>query len=166
MFSNTTNMTHIALADLLSRGVNPAKIESALRRNRSHGGTHLWGIAMSRIICWGDNAQFSMTWLYDDDFKNTQALRSDTEGLINQLMMIKSVRFAVLLTEYKDKGEVKISLRSREGMISASSVAHALGGGGHERASGGTLKMTLEQAIKTVRGTIDEAYDEWDSADR
>ncbi|GHT00360.1 phosphoesterase [Synergistales bacterium] len=166
VFSNTTSMTHVALADLLSRGVKPAKIEAALRKNRSLGCTRLWGIACSRIVSWGPDEQFSMTWLFDDDFKNAAALRSDTEGLVGQLMMIQNIRFAVLLTEYKDKGEVKVSLRSRDGTVSAVTVAHSFGGGGHERASGGTLKMPIEKAISEIRERLDKAYDEWNSADR
>ena len=164
MFSNTTAVTHRIAADLLDRGVNPARLDSFMRQTRSLSGMHLWGIALGRVCCWGGESQLAMTWLTRGDFSLTKAIHADTESLVNQMLLIQGVRFAVLFTE-EDDG-VKVSFRSKEGAVTAASVARALGGGGHPRASGATLPLPLAQAIKTVREAVETAYAGWTSADR
>ncbi|MDR1621792.1 MAG: bifunctional oligoribonuclease/PAP phosphatase NrnA [Synergistaceae bacterium] len=163
-FSNTTPTTHRVAADLLNRGVDPTRINSSMHQNRSVEGMHLWGAALSHICCWGDEFQFAMSWLAREDFESTRAIPSDTEMLVNQMLLIRGVRFAVLLTE--DEGEVKVSFRSKEGIVTASSVAHTLGGGGHPRASGARMPLPLEKAIQTVREVVENVYAEWLSAGR
>ncbi|MDR2180136.1 MAG: bifunctional oligoribonuclease/PAP phosphatase NrnA [Synergistaceae bacterium] len=164
-FSNTTRTTHHVAADLLGRGADPTKISSSMHQNRSLEGMHLWGVALGRVCCWGDHSQFSMSWLAREDFKLTRALPSDTEMLVNQMLLIRGVRFAVLLTE-DDEEKVKVSFRSKEGIVTAASVAHMLGGGGHPRAAGAHLSMPLDKAILAVREILEKAYAEWVAADR
>jgi phosphoesterase RecJ-like protein len=163
-FNNTTETTHRVAADLLNRGANPSRISSFMHQTRSVEGMHLWGIALSRICCWGDKLQFAMSWLTQEDFASTEAIAPDTEMLVNQMLLIRGVRFAVLFTE--DADEVKLSLRSKEGIVAASSVARLLGGGGHPRASGARLPLPLDKAIQTAREVVESAYAEWVSAGR
>ena len=163
-FSNTSERTHLAAADLLSRGVNTARIDGLIRQKRSLAGMRLWGIALERVSCWGPEEQFAMSWLSREDFDRTGAVSADTSLLVNQLLIVQGVRFAVLLTE--DNDNVKVSFRSREGIVASATVARALGGGGHPRASGARLPAPLEEAVRTVREAVDKAYAEWLSADR
>jgi phosphoesterase RecJ-like protein len=163
-FGNTTPTTHRVASDLLSRSVDPPKINSFIHQTRSLEGMHLWGLALERIRCWGDKSQFSMSWLTQEDFKATRAIVSDTEMLVNQMLLIRGVRFAVLLME--DDGEIKASFRSKEGIVTAASVAHVLNGGGHPRAAGARLPLPLDKAIQTVRKIVENAYAEWAAADR
>jgi phosphoesterase RecJ-like protein len=164
IFSNTTERTHRVAADLLSYGVDPSRIDTFVRQTRSLAGMHLWGLAFGRMSCWGENAQFAMSWLSLKDFELTGALEADTEMLVSQLLLIKGVRFAVLLTEAEDK--VKASFRSKEGIVTAASVARSIGGGGHPRASGARLPLPLDKAIETVRAIVESAYAEWVAAGR
>jgi phosphoesterase RecJ-like protein len=164
MFSNTSERTHRVAANLLSQGVSPSSIDTHMRHNRSLAGMHLWGIALKRMTCWGDEAQFALSWLAKKDFEQTGAIEADTEMLVNQLLLVKGVRFAALLTEAEDR--VKVSLRSKEGMVTAASVARSIGGGGHPRASGARLPLPLEKAIDTFRSIVESAYAEWASAGR
>jgi phosphoesterase RecJ-like protein len=166
VFNNTTEATHRAAADLLARGASPVKIDAAMRQTRSLAGMHLWGTALSRMICWGHNLQFAMTWLAREDFERTGAIPPDTEMLVNHLLLVRGVRFAVLLVEEEGGSEVKTSFRSKEGTVAASTVARSLGGGGHPRASAAFLTMPLDRAIETVRGAVESAYAEWASAAR
>jgi phosphoesterase RecJ-like protein len=166
VFNNTTERTHRAAADLLARGASPVKIDTAMRQTRSLAGIHLWGIALSRVTCWGQDLQFALTWLSREDFGRVGAVTSDTEMLVNQPLLIRGVRFAVLLVEEEGGGEVKVSFRSKEGTVAASAVARSLGGGGHPRAAAAVLALPLERAIETVRGAVESAYAEWVSAGR
>ena len=166
MFNNTTARTHHVAADLLTRGVVPPRIDALINQTRSIEGMHLWGVALGRVTCWGSEAQFAMTWLSHEDFKLTRAIVADTDSLVNQLLLLRGVRFAVLIVEEEGKEETKASFRSKEGMLTAASVARSLGGGGHPRASGATIAMPLEKAILLIRETVENAYGRWTSADR
>jgi phosphoesterase RecJ-like protein len=163
VFSNTSGRTHLVAADLLDRGVDPTRIETTLRQSRSIQGMLLWGVALTRMSCWGEG--FAMTWLSQEDFQRTGAIESDTEMLVNQLLLVRGVRFAVLFVEEEGRA-IKVSLRSKEGVVPAVFVAHSLGGGGHPRASGTRLELPLDKAIETVRETLESAYAEWASAAR
>ncbi|MDR1733137.1 MAG: bifunctional oligoribonuclease/PAP phosphatase NrnA [Synergistaceae bacterium] len=163
MYSNTSPETHRVAADLLCREVDPAKIDAALRQNRSLEGMHLWGLALSRICRFGVQSQIAMTWLSRKDFETTGAIVADTESLVNQLLLIQGVRFAAMVTE--GEKDARVSFRSRAGAVTAASVARSLGGGGHPRAAGTTLPLPLEDAIQIVRTTVENAYAEWFAAD-
>lgn len=163
MYSNTTPATHRVAAELLGYGVDPARIDTWMRQTRSLEGMHLWGIALGRIVRWGEDSQMAMSWLTRDDFKLTKALAGDTEFLVNQLLLIQGIRFAVLFVEGKD--HVKVSFRSKEGAVPAASIARALGGGGHPRASGANLPLPLDHAIGVVRAAVEEAYAGWSVVD-
>jgi phosphoesterase RecJ-like protein len=69
------------------------------------------------------------------DFEETGANVPDTENLINVPLQIASVEVSILLTEPRDFGPVRISLRSK-GQIDVAAFAQQFGGGGHARASG------------------------------
>ena len=164
MFSNTTAATHRAAAELLDFGVDPARVDTWIRQNRSIEGMHLWGVAFGRIVRWGEESQLAMSWLTREDFRLTQAVAGDTEFLVNQLQLIRGVRFSVLFVEMED--HVKVSFRSKEGMVPAAFVARRLGGGGHPRASGANLPLPLDRAMITVRAAVENACTEWPVAGR
>ena len=86
--------------------------------------------------------------------------------LVNQMLLIRGVRFVMLLME--DEDEIKVSFRSKEGIVTAASVAHRLGGGGHPRAAGARLPLPLDldKVIPTLREVVEKAYAEWVAADR
>jgi len=132
MFSNTTPRAHRMAADLLELGVDPSRIEARIYHNRSLEAMALWARALSRIEVWGRDGEFSLAWLSHGDFAGTGSQAADTEGLVNQLLTIRGIRFAMLLSEL-EPGRVKISFRSEEGTVPAAAVARSLGGGGDRR---------------------------------
>jgi len=165
-FNNTSSSTHLMAADLLSKGINPPRIDANVRHNRSLEGMRLWGVALTRVTCWGERLQFAMTWLERRDFAVTNAIDSDTAMLVNQMMMVRGIRFAVLLTEEAESGQIKVNFRSKEGIVPAAFVARTLGGGGHPRAAGTHLALSLNEAIRVVQETVDKVYAEWILTDR
>ncbi len=160
MFSNTNSRTHRLVAELLDKGVSPDKIYSFVYQTRSFEGIRLWNLVFDKLHIWGNNAELVLSCISQDDFKKTGASASDTDGLSNQLLTIRGVDLAVLLVE-NEKGEVKVSFRSKAGGLRAAAVARSLGGGGHPNAAGVTLKSSLKDAIDIIKTAVDKAYDEW-----
>ena len=85
--------------------------------------------------------------------------------LVNQILMIQNISFAVLLTE-EGTGQVKVSFRSKNGTVAAASVARRLGGGGHPRAAGTQLAPPMTDAVRVVQETVEKVYAEWATSDR
>lgn len=164
MYSNTTTETHRVTAELLSYGVDPARIDTFIRQTRSIEGMHLWGRAFERITFWGEDARIAISWLTLKDFSSTGALMADTEFLVNHLLLIRGVRFSILFVEEPES--VKVSFRSKEGAVPAAFVARELGGGGHPRASGATMPLPLERTMNVVRTAVEKAYAGWTASDR
>ncbi len=94
-----------------------------------------------------------MTWLVDADFRNFGADPSETENLVNQLLFIHGVELALLLIDNREG--VRVSIRS-EGAVSAATIAHRFGGGGHPQAAGCTLPGTLSSATERLFSAIGE----------
>ncbi len=63
---------------------------------------------------------------------------------------------AVFLKELGD-GRVKVSLRSN-GDVNVARVAHAIGGGGHEKAAGAEVPGSLEEVAERVRAGLARAF--------
>ena len=159
-YSNTSPLTHRIAAELITLGAEPARMTDLITQNKSIAGFHLWGKAMSRVRNFGEGETFALTYLTLEDFAETGADLTETEGLPALLMSLRGVMLAVTLTEYPG-GKVRASFRSRGGSaVGAGVIARLLGGGGHERASGATLDGTLEECIGRVEALILSKYHE------
>ena len=64
------------------------------------------------------------------------------------------VEVCAFLKEHED-GSFKLSLRSK-GAASVLNVAKAVGGGGHVKAAGGTIRLSLSDALALVREEIEK----------
>jgi len=160
-FSNTKISTHYAAADLLKNGIDPNLINLSVG-SKSIEGVHLWGIALSKMRLTGSRKQIGFSYITLDDFRSTGADHSDTEFLVNQILLIHGIEVAALLVE--DVMQVRVSLRSIKGSISVSKIARRLGGGGHELAAGAVCKESINEVIPRVLNMIEEEYAKRDSA--
>ncbi|MBS1586270.1 MAG: bifunctional oligoribonuclease/PAP phosphatase NrnA [Bacteroidetes bacterium] len=80
----------------------------------------------------------------------------DTEGLVNLPLSIGDIQFATLIMERGD--EVKFSFRSK-GSFDVSTFARThFNGGGHFNASGGSLKMPLNEAIDYFKKILSDIH--------
>ncbi|MFQ5480733.1 MAG: bifunctional oligoribonuclease/PAP phosphatase NrnA [Thermodesulfobacteriota bacterium] len=100
----------------------------------------------------GDIATLNVT---RDMFDTAEAEPDQADGFVNYARGIEGVEVGVLFRECPGD-EYKISLRSKSYM-DVGSVAMHLGGGGHARAAGCTLKGTLAEVKTKVLGVVNEA---------
>jgi phosphoesterase RecJ-like protein len=152
-FSSTSPRTHEAAAELIKKGVLPAEISHKIFYNQPIESMKLWGKAFERVELAG-HSKISISWLTLEDFLQLNSSPADTEGLVNELLRVKDVEFAILLVEEED--QIRISLRSR-GVISARDIAHRFEGGGHMQAAGCRIEAPLSQAIQIITKAVEEA---------
>src|SRR5205823_3885203 len=92
----------------------------------------------------------SLVWsaLSQAEFAAAEAADEDTDGIVGQLQGARGARVAILLRE-QPGGEVRASLRSREG-VDVAALARRFGGGGHHAAAGCTLPGPLVDASRRL----------------
>ena len=76
---------------------------------------------------------------------------SSTEGFVDFARIVEGVDVAVLV-KYAGDELTRISMRSKQTDVAA--VAEKIGGGGHVRAAGCTLKMSFEKAKEKIISAI------------
>ncbi|HEY3268300.1 MAG TPA: bifunctional oligoribonuclease/PAP phosphatase NrnA [Armatimonadota bacterium] len=143
-FSNATPATFTAAAQLVAAGAEPNLIHRAMFEDKPFTNVKLLGRALS-------NAQMDrgVAWssLTRQDFRESGAEESETEGIVNNLMAVRDVKAAALFRETPHG--VRVSLRGRNG-VNVAEVARQFGGGGHVKAAGCTVNKPLDEAMAEV----------------
>lgn len=141
-FSNTTARTLKVAAELVKAGAVPVEVNEKLHYNDSQSKINLWGRCMSRARKVGSRA--ALSWVSRDDFRETGADDSDTEGLVNMLTHMAGTSLTVLVSEAEDS--LRCSVRAR-GDLSAQQFAARHDGGGHRYAAGCKLYVPLDEGV-------------------
>lgn len=159
-FSNTSPLTHNIAAELIKLGAEPAHMSDLISQNKTPADFLLWSRAMSRVKMFGPENIFAISILYASDFQEVGADMTGTEGLSSMFMTIRGVKLISTIVEYPT-GDVRLSIRSREGSpFGAGEFARTLGGGGHERAAGAELKVPINDAMNALEKLIMQKYHE------
>ena len=159
-FSNTSPLTHRIAAELMELGADASYLSDVLSQNKNSADFLLWSRAMSRVKMFGPGNIFALSILYKSDFDETGADMTGTEGLSSMFMTIRGVKLIATITEYPS-GEIRLSVRSREGSpFGAGEFARTLGGGGHERAAGASFKVSINDAMSELERLIMQKYHE------
>lgn len=144
----TTPESLAVSSELLKLGANFRDLTAHTMRNKSLASLKLWGRALLRLRL-DPKKGIAVTVLKDADFSECGASADDAEGVASLLNHLADVKMSMLLRELPD-GTVKGSLRTTNELIDVSQVATLMGGGGHAKAAG-----------FTVRGRIAETEHGW-----
>lgn len=151
-YPNTTPHSMHVAADLLEAGARLREINEAVYLSKPLPAVKLFGKALANLRLASEN-QIAWTTLTRRDFEYSGAIEEDTEGFVNELLAIDTVRIAALLRE-SASGRIKISIRS-QGPIDTTQIARQFGGGGHINASGAHSDEPIEEAAaQLVRAMV------------
>lgn len=152
-FPSTASSTMRVAASLMDLGAQPHHIYNQLYEQKSHARVLLAGrvLGRARISCEG-----RLAWIFADrnDFRETGAVPSDTESLVNECLRICGTEAAFIAVE-TPSGHVKISFRCRS-PHDVAATAEVFGGGGHKLASGATIDGPVEDAITRVCSAMEK----------
>ena len=155
-FPSSGSHTYQFAARLIEAGASPAAIYSELYEQETLARVRLRGMVLARTTT-EMNGRLVSTYITQNDFKETAALPSDTENLINLTLEISGTQFAVIFVE-QPTGGYKLSFRSRCD-LTASGVAERFNGGGHKAAAGAFLaEGSLEENMNAVLGFIRDHF--------
>jgi len=140
-YSNTDAETLRVAAELVARGVDPARMFRAIYQ---HKGRH-HPIDTGRILTaveYHADGRLALSCLPYEDQDRTSA--PDGDDALDVLRSVGSVEVVLFLRELPGGG-VKLSARSKSDDHDVNALARRFGGGGHKKASGATIEGSLEE---------------------
>ena len=152
-FPSTSSNTLKIASELIDLGVEIDHIYQNLFNNYQFSRLKLLGKTLENFKKVKDlPVMYSL--LSDEDQKNNNYKKGDTEGFVNFGLSIEGILCSVIMVEKKDEGVVKLSFRSK-GEISVNDfAANFFNGGGHIHAAGGisylSLAETEEKFLKDI----------------
>lgn len=149
-YSNTTAQTHAIASDLLARGIDHTAISVALYQAVSITQLKIQAKILDRAELLADG-KVAVSCATKDMFDEAGAGLDDAEGSIDLLRNIEGVEIAAFLKQKADC--VKVSMRAKT-YADVSEIAGKFGGGGHVKAAGCTLKMSMDEALEVLKKEI------------
>ena len=153
-FSSTRPDTFQIAARLTDAGAVPAELYHSLYENNTLARTKLIGRILARTEAELDG-KLVYTAALIEDFRDTAALPTDTEDVINLTLQIGTAEVAIIMVEQAGGG-FKVSFRSRSA-VDCSKLAEQFGGGGHKAAAGAFINEPVDVARAKLLAAAREA---------
>lgn len=156
-YSNTTKNCHLIMAELFDLGVDTNKVSVEIYENERPEKLMITTRALSRLEILG-GGRGAVTHITFSDMEEIGAMPFETDAVIEKLRSLAGVEYAAFLKE-KEPGVIRVSMRAkRQGDVAK--IAAELGGGGHIKAAGCTLNMTIDEAVTLMKEKLEKAIKE------
>jgi len=144
-FSNATAGAHEVVAELIRKGLDTEKAF-----NLVHGPAPLRRYRLLQACLDTLTAEDGVSWMTvpPDAFEALNGVSEDLEGLVDYPRGVDGAEVALLFRR-TGTGATKISFRSN-GPVDVNVLARQFGGGGHVRAAGASLELSLDEAVPRV----------------
>ena len=154
--SNTSPEILRLVAELQEQGANLHAIYLRLFESKSVAELKLLSLAMGSLEVCSEN-RIAYMQLRAADVERLGAKDIFPEDIVNQCMLAKSVEIGLLFREVASD-HIKVSFRSKH-EVDVAQIAGTLGGGGHRKAAGVTIRQefstVLEMVLMAVREVIE-----------
>lgn len=152
-FSSTTPKTHIAAAELMKTGIDVADLSKKLFDTKSFEYLKLYkkGIERLEMYCGG---KIALLCFCDADFLEAGISEADADAIVTLPNSIEGTEVGIYIRQRNDG--FKVSLRSN-GMVNVADIAEKFGGGGHERASGFSMNIPIDEIKKVVTDRVEKS---------
>jgi phosphoesterase RecJ-like protein len=157
-YASTTARGMRVAATLVERGANPKKVFDQIFAKASPATLRLLGHALTTLDT-AANGSIGFMTVTREIVGRARARIEDSEGFVDFSLGVAGVRLGILFKEMSE-GEIKVSVRSQNG-VDAASFAKRFDGGGHVNAAGFTLRGAMPDIVRRVlteaEGYIDAA---------
>lgn len=157
-FDSVSPYTMKVVAKLLEYKIHHSDIQRNVFDTYSYDRLKLIGYALAQKLKYLPEKNTAYIVLTQNELKNFNHKKGDTEGLVNMPLSIKNVNISALFTETDQF--IKVSLRSK-GNIDVNEIARKFfNGGGHKNAAGGQLNMSIndiENYFETILQKLNTA---------
>ena len=155
-YENTSPDSHRMAAELIEAGVDPHLVSRRLYEDLPFRRLQLLQRALASVQRYDDGV-ITLASLTRRDFAQTDALETDSEGIVDHMRSVEGTAVAVLVRELlaeDRRGLRKVSLRATDGRVDVSQIARTLGGGGHPQAAGFTTELPLHGLVVRLRAEV------------
>lgn len=121
--SNTNDEAYALAGELMALGGKSSRIVNVFR-SHSIDSLRVWGKVLSNLELSDSGVLSAMV-----------RENSDLSGVIDYLNMVPGVKFSLLMNQDR-RGNVKVSMRTRNNEVDLAELAKSFGGGGHPKAAG------------------------------
>ncbi len=157
-YSNTNAEVHKITAELFGYGIDHVKLCNAIYDSYPLSQIKAEGLANEKIELFADGLA-AISFITQEEMRSIGATYDQLDTCIDRIRIIEGVEIAAFFKE-KEPGLLKLSLRAKT-YANVHSVAIALGGGGHEKASGATMSMSFEEAIAKTKTEIEKELERY-----
>lgn len=153
----TRPYTYEVAAKLKEVGVDDYQLQDSINNNLKEKHLRLLGHCLANRMEVIDDYGVAIIHLTKQDYIDFDIQRGDTEGIVNQLLMMRHVVVAAFITE--QPSIVKMSLRSKGDISVQEIAANHFRGGGHKNASGAGVYAKLEDVLDKFKRIIPKYLD-------
>jgi phosphoesterase RecJ-like protein len=153
-YSNADAEVFAMASELVAAGVDGSRIYDALYRRNHPDSVSVLADALrrSRLLLGGKLALVTLDkWMME----RSTRIDFDTDAVLDPLRSIDGIEVVAMLKERFD-GAVKCSMRARAD-VDVQAIVAQFGGGGHKKAAGVTLSMTLAEAEAAIESAVQQA---------
>lgn len=150
---NVTVVTHKIILEMIERNINLDILNNHFFKNNTKSKAYLLKQALDSMSFMANDRIVFMK-LSKQDFQNANATFDDTLGIVNYGIELRGVDIAIIAIKQEDNSYY-VSMRAKNN-IDISSIATAMGGGGHDQMAAfnydgllSDLKDTLFKLCKT-----------------
>ena len=151
-YSNTSAQCHLVAAELYKAGIEYDKLGTLIYDTLPLAQIRLEALAVDHMELFAEN-KACISFVTQKQLKDLGAGYDMTGSCIDVLRKVDTVEIAAFLKEHDDES-IKLSLRAKS-FADVNSVARALGGGGHIKAAGATMNVSMQEALYMVKQAIE-----------
>jgi len=159
-YVNTDAHTLMSASECVKYGANASALARRIYHLRSLARTRIIGEAMASAKTIMDG-KIAYTFVTEEMLERTGATLEDTNMIVSYMNEVEGALVAVYCEPCE--GKAKMSFRSNGLINVAQEIAVHLGGGGHEAASGATVDMPMQDAIKWALELAEKAVKKFEN---
>ncbi|MGH7882770.1 MAG: DHH family phosphoesterase [Candidatus Dormibacteraceae bacterium] len=144
---NTSATTLADASRLAELGAEPSLVAAMIYKSRPLTTIKLSGLCLSELEV---EMEGRLAWarVTKQMLRTARATMAESEGIIDTMSSIKGLEVAIMFKEIESE-LTKISVRSRQ-FVDAAALCARFGGGGHIRAAGAEVKLSMSAATAAV----------------
>jgi bifunctional oligoribonuclease and PAP phosphatase NrnA len=159
MYENTGPRAHLMAAELIESGVSVQGIYRRVYEGVPYGKLALLARGLANVRRY-DDGRLTVSALSAQDFTDSGAEESYSEGVVDHLRAVQGTAVAALIRDRIGETDGdrlrKVSLRATDERVDVSAIARAQGGGGHRQAAGFSTSMEWDELVEFLRGEVAE----------
>ena len=158
----TSSRLFTIVAKLLEAGTDDYKIQDYIWNTMTEKQLRLLGHCLANRMELIPESRTGIIWLTQEDYKDFDIKRGDTEGIVNYVLRMPNMMIAAFIHEQPTI--VKLSLRSKGDMDVQQICKTHFRGGGHRNAAGGASFAPLSTTINKFKKLLPDYADQIDQA--